>query len=621
MKITVFQALTLLAKKYKDDQENQVIYQQVKHLYLSGVRTDQDQDLLTALLKDESLKDYEITDRKEDINEDPTRRYFESQLCLETLKNSLDDLDLGLLQRNFNKIFSNLPITLRIVIDGSVYQNRFINIVEKVHTGSKNYAEEIKYLKEKESFKHLKPQEGKENKTPEQILKDRKEKLLLIEKSSHAAMSVANRAPKEGYPLNLYHGKEDYVYQPKNRGRTDRKDLDGSKQVVKTNSLGIMRSYMPLPSDDSLFSYRKSDRVRPADKSKYVDGAQQPEDAFKTKVTPFVNSISGTILCQLRVFADLYRNEKFVYSENEEQLKLYFKNFVSYILYNSGAHSLDEFIRVLQLPEVQEEFKDVPGFSDLTLENLFKNENEAAFEEALNKTISYNDSILAKKALHEELVPKIDENLKAQEDLKVGVVEDDLLTNLVRDGLKKNEVNKTSIEQAEKDRLDQAKKEYVENSSSERAVKELIEICATYKTDLIRYYNEIKDKDNDPDFFIQKGRTEAAIKLIDKLKKDLEKENIPPFKKIEKFKKEIIITPNQNQTVTENAKENNKILNEAYKGKSFLQKVKEFFGLVDKKMSTFSFFKRIDETLRTPEEKEEIQKNQNIETLKFTHMR
>jgi len=222
VKITVFQALTLLAKKYKDDQENQAIYQQVKHLYLSGVRTDQDQAVLAELLKNDALKDHEITDRKEDINEDPARRYFESQLCLETLSNSLDELDLGLLKNN----------------------------LKKVHLGklnSENYNDEIKYLKEKESFQFLKPNQEKDNKTPTQLLKARKNKLLLLQDCIYSSIAIVNSRTRE-YPLNLYPVRE-YVYDPKNRGREEKEG-----QTVKTHNLGITRSYTPLPINDDLLA-------------------------------------------------------------------------------------------------------------------------------------------------------------------------------------------------------------------------------------------------------------------------------------------------------------------------------------------------------------------------------
>ena len=67
MKITVFQALTLLANKYRDDLDNDATYQTIQSLYLSGVRSYSDAGTLDDLLEDPCLAGFVITTSKSDI--------------------------------------------------------------------------------------------------------------------------------------------------------------------------------------------------------------------------------------------------------------------------------------------------------------------------------------------------------------------------------------------------------------------------------------------------------------------------------------------------------------------------------------------------------------------------
>ena len=422
MKITIFQALTLLAQKYRH--EDKATYEKIKSIYLSGVRSDEDLRKLEELLKDEALKDYEISDDRKDINEDPSRRYFESRLCHDTLAASLDKLDMRQLNRNFESMFNRLPAGQRANILSTVYSGTREG-GKNLKGTAKEYAEGIRVLKDPDSYPSLKPEQGQGKKSPEQILQERKEKMSLLGKCSHAAMAVVNNN-NQSMPLNLY-GKKGYVYDAENRGRIARTDEAGHENEVRPFTLGIMRAYMPVPQDDVLMAKEQAEYQRPVDMTTYMNDGRKhqiPDEIFATKVTPFVNSISGTMLIQLRMTAQLLREHKYVYEakgnnkeEIERQLKEYFKSFVAYMIYNAGGHSLNEFLMVLQLPEVQEEFKDLPGFSSLTLENLFKNENEEAFEQAMDRAIVYNQAILQRKAVHEELVePKLDRELQMGED-------------------------------------------------------------------------------------------------------------------------------------------------------------------------------------------------------------
>lgn len=396
MKITVFQALVMLAEKYKDDTKNEEIYKDIKSIFLTGVRTQEQKEMLNTLLKDSLFHDKEIVKDKESITNDPVRRYFESQLCNETLKNSLDRLDKNKLRYHFINVYKKLPLSLQVVIPLTVY-NPFASIdgvASKKSDTASEYIVAIKQLRKDGSFESLSYDDKKR-------YEDRKQKMMTIVKTTHAAMAAVSQND-DAFPLPLYK-KEESVYQSKHRGRMNRTDEEKNPQTVRSNNLGIMRSWMPLSRDDELFLEQESKYIRPVDKSTYVEGAMIPEFVFENLVTPFVNSISGTMLCMLRMMAALQNDENLVYQKNPEQLKEYFRSMVSYMILNSGGHSLNEFMQVLSLSEIQEEFKFVKGFNELDLKKMFQDENKDAFDNALSKTIKYNHMIQNKKNIAKEI--------------------------------------------------------------------------------------------------------------------------------------------------------------------------------------------------------------------------
>ena len=402
LKMTVFQALTLLAKKYQFDQQGQSTREKITALYLSGVRNENDNETLNGLLQDNLLTDYRISADRSDINEDPVRRYFESQLCYQTLLISLDNLDMGLLEGHFRSILETVSIENRM---------RFLKKISHITTVNE-YTEGIRRLRDPGSETSFKPEKGCEGKTTEDILIHRKKKMSLLARCAYSSTIMDKQSISREKILAIYH-QQDSVYDAKNRGRLYRVDKDtGERQTVRSQVLGIIRSYMPLPRHDILLADHPARYTRSTDRCTYAEGAVQiPDQIFSTKITPFVTSISGTMLIHLRVIARLLRENQFVYVLNtpnplqeNEQLEYYLKLFVAYMIYHSGGHSLDEYMSVLQLPEVQLEFKELAGFSSLTLDHLFKHKNKFAFNAALDQTIQYNDIILNKKKLHGELI-------------------------------------------------------------------------------------------------------------------------------------------------------------------------------------------------------------------------
>lgn len=394
MIITVFQALTLLAEKYRNNLD---VYQDIKSMYLSGLNNSINHAwLLDELLGDELLKGYLIDATCEGINADPVRRYFESHLSVETLANSLDDLKLSLLKKYYSAVL-NL-----IKSEGLIEKYKAWRLAPEPGAAEYQLRMEnirgIEQLKKADSYQYLKPQNMDED-SALNILADRKNKMLYLANISFASLYLV--VVISDLPLGIYHDKKG-PFNKLDRGRRARVE-----QKVHSQTLGIMRSYMALPIDDALFSQQPTPYRRSADRSTFVFDTKQPNQGFASLVTPFVNSISGTMLAQLKVMAELVSLDDFVYHRRHNQLKLYFKNHIAYMLYHTGGHSLDEYVRVFQLNSVQNAFINENAFNGLTLNTLFKDENSAAFEAAVSKTIVYNQQILNKKKINMKLIPAI----------------------------------------------------------------------------------------------------------------------------------------------------------------------------------------------------------------------
>lgn len=406
--ITVFQALTLLAQKYR---KNTDMYERIKMLYLSGISNEQDEEQLQLLLADEALNPYVISVARHDINEDPVRRYFESHLCHEILKESLDDLDKNLLERHFESLFNLMSSEVQTKLTSNVFSGTKEGSARTTSIETE-YAEGIRILMEKNSYPLLKPEQGIDREHIELQWQQRKEKLILLAKCTLSALRIDN---KDSFPLNVYQ-RLGSAYDPSNRGRIPRVSAQygtAENKHVRPYNLGIMRAYMPVPRTDALFAPQAAEYARPVDTFTYIDDDQPhevPDAVFATKVTPFINSISGTLLGQLRAIAQLRKEQQYVYETAEPQeLEQFFKLFIAFMIYNAGGHSLKEFMMVFLLPEIQEEFKNIPGISALTLESLFKNRSDVAFERAVALTIDYNRIIINHKRIHTELIaPQIE---------------------------------------------------------------------------------------------------------------------------------------------------------------------------------------------------------------------
>lgn len=164
---------------------------------------------------------------------------------------------------------------------------------------------------------------------------------------------------------------------------------------------------MPVPNDGVAYTPSDMPILKHSDQATYVEGAAFVERSFAQKVHPFSNSISGTVLAQLRTLAALKSDSTVVYANSAEMMSKYLQLSIATMSYLVGSHSLYEFTAPLSLPEVLEEFKELKGFENISLESLFYTGNENSF----TRTLNYNQQTLKQVAMRDELGERAPKNI------------------------------------------------------------------------------------------------------------------------------------------------------------------------------------------------------------------
>ncbi|MBA2650785.1 MAG: hypothetical protein H0U73_00740 [Tatlockia sp.] len=107
MKISVGQALLILLDKYRHNNDKFI---QLKKLYLIGAKDIESLDLINRYLMDDSLKKYEISRDPVIINNDGSRRYFETHLSYETIYQKIDKVELKELNNYSESVQKLVPV-------------------------------------------------------------------------------------------------------------------------------------------------------------------------------------------------------------------------------------------------------------------------------------------------------------------------------------------------------------------------------------------------------------------------------------------------------------------------------------------------------------------------------
>ncbi|MFT3772474.1 MAG: hypothetical protein QM820_44335 [Minicystis sp.] len=299
------------------------------------------------------------------INEDATRRYFETHLAFHTLLNHLDSLPADLLN-DLYRTARELGGDTKTGHAESLARGEYFELGEKgiTSTGTALSAAQIA-----------------------------KSKMLC----KIAAIAVDLAKAKVSMPLDIY--EESELFADGFRGRMPRAARPAAggadtkdERPVASRKLGILRFDTPLPRYDIARSAAAATYQRPADNSNpRVDGGY-PKRLQAALVLPFSNSPSGTMLCQLRLLTALRR-----LPDNKDgaaaRWTLYFRCFTAAMLYGSGGHTIHEFL----VPFEDAKVRSGTGLATITPMSVFFDGNKVALMAALAATKSYTLKFIALK--------------------------------------------------------------------------------------------------------------------------------------------------------------------------------------------------------------------------------
>ncbi len=369
--ITPGQALLLLIDHYQHDPNKLLI---LKKLYLSGVQSDQDTITLNNFFSEPLLEAYDITRNMHDINNDSSRRYFETHLAYETLRNQLANLSITDLKSHNGLLGTQLY---------SLPPDDLVDAVDTLNGIGEDdeYAYSISRVQKGEVFTDFLPEEQK--------------KIGLLLKISFLGI---NHAYYNNPPINIY-GKG--IFSEDERG----KKLTPQQGSTRNASFGLLKGEMPIAQDDLAFSGTTPSYLKPSDQSHFVEQSTWVQSNFKKLTHPFSNSISGTVLGQLRTLADFQDRYGSVFTQSTKKMCDFLKLMICTRLYMSGGHTLNEYVSPIQLPEVQAAFF-LQDLDKVNLESLFYEGNEVAFNEAMRKTIAYNKKIMQRENVRSELLER-----------------------------------------------------------------------------------------------------------------------------------------------------------------------------------------------------------------------
>jgi hypothetical protein len=377
--ISVGQALLILIANLKTKPKTKANSKKLNrliYLYVCGVSTDAKRKELFKLLESDTLKDYIISTDPEVITEDASRRYFETHLAFETLKNTLPKLSLDSL-----KIYNEL---CRHFLKGYFYE-RSTEDADRVLAGQVHdyeYSELIHRTKNEYYFQDFSEEDRK--------------KIELLAASAFYVIIMTNHFD-EYLPIPIFFKG---VFSSSQRGRK-LKEVSRDNPVLG-HHLGIMKTYMPLSSADLAYTEQRLSHTRGINELTYDLNAAWVKDNFKYLVHPFVTSTSGSMLAEVRVLNYYFRKNTLPF-KNINELGTFVKSFVSAMTFYCGGHSLHEFLAPLAMPEVKAAFLKFPRFKNLTIYDLFCDRNKLALNAALDKALQYNCKLMERKKLLESV--------------------------------------------------------------------------------------------------------------------------------------------------------------------------------------------------------------------------
>ncbi|WP_133129441.1 hypothetical protein [Legionella yabuuchiae] len=374
------QALLLLMDKHEKNPE---MFTKLKKWYLSGVEPAQHAEFkeLCSTLSSGRFE-YEVSPSRDVINEDPTRRYFETHLAHRTVQHGIDSIDAKKLSDHVGRLNKQLD-GVRNSGESNLKEYDRALLGEFLESDSeliKEYGNYIERIDSGELFSEIKP--------------EARDKVKLMAQAS--LLGVANAIFNGNLPLDIY---DTGMYSPENKGKV----MKIGQESTRNQHMGLIKGHMAVPRDSLAYSDKEAPLMKPSDQATYQDGAAWVEHNFEKLVHPYSNSISGTMLCQLRNLAFFKGTDADNFTRSPDEFIDFSKVFIGTMLYGSGGHTLHEFSAPLEVPLIAETFKDVSNDKPVTMDRLFMDGNEPAFDKALEETRRYNHQILGRALVHDEL--------------------------------------------------------------------------------------------------------------------------------------------------------------------------------------------------------------------------
>lgn len=399
VKISIGQAILLILQQRSLDPKERL---KIESMYLSGCKTPEDAEFLNKVITREKesnvyLQLCEISVSPDVIDNDPSRRYFETHLAYNTTVSEIKAMSLAQVKSHYENLLDlirsyepSLATSLTNAMDRRLAPPWDMAQIKKIGTDVYEYFCAISEAEKK--FK-----EGDFEK-----IKYVMAATLLGVIANCISSQKTKESPEEfeSLPMDLY-GRG--LFSSEKRGRILR---EGSHFFSTT---GIIKSMAPVPYHNDAVRYEgeeKSFDFKSTSNSQYVLGIVSKnwsDQSFSQLFHPFVNTISGTMLCQLRASKKLMDEGKLSFQSPDSFLN-YVKCLVSSMLYLAGGHSLYEFTYPLILPEVVAGFANIPRFAeDMTLPRMFYETNADVFHDALDRATKYNLHMIERALLLEEL--------------------------------------------------------------------------------------------------------------------------------------------------------------------------------------------------------------------------
>lgn len=389
--LSVGESILLIMQACEKGQVDKSIMDQLNILYIEGVKTDEDEQFIEEIKEFFKEKSFVVKSDPQTINEDPTRRYFETVLAFHILQENAQKLE----NRTLHEFTQNLKKRL-FSLSGCTKRDRMK--VEMILSGEMNEKVLNKYQLEYAELIH-------------QLLKGDYQGLSetacknLYEIACSTILATMNTQFDKTMPVDIY-SDSIFTMGMDGRGRI----VKQTNADVQTTVKGLMKSTTPAPMYydvvNPVQNYNdpesRSAFQRSADQANFMIESDWSQRLFSRQTQVYSNGISSTTLAQLR---NIILQKRLGNSHFQDSLQQYMTVFAAIMLYNSGGHSFFEIFEVLKLPQCGELTRFAPGIvraiaKDNLMYKCLCEDQKIAYDIALKFTQEYTRTLLNKKILN-----------------------------------------------------------------------------------------------------------------------------------------------------------------------------------------------------------------------------